>query len=90
MYGLCTPVGIAVGLGVRTTYNPGSTTASIVSGVLDAISAGILIYTGLVELLAHEFLFNPHLGRMSDKRLLFACLSMMLGAALMSLLGRWA
>ena len=42
-------IGIAVGLGVRTTYNPDSTTASIVSGILDAFSSGILIYTGLVE-----------------------------------------
>lgn len=41
--------GIAVGLGVRSSYNPDSTTASIVSGILDAFSAGILIYTGLVE-----------------------------------------
>jgi zinc transporter 1/2/3 len=49
LYGLTTPIGIAVGLGVRTTYNPASTRASIVSGVLDALSAGILIYTGLVE-----------------------------------------
>lgn len=49
LYGLTTPVGIAAGLGVRTTYNPDSTTASIVSGVLDSLSAGILIYTGLVE-----------------------------------------
>jgi solute carrier family 39 (zinc transporter), member 1/2/3 len=49
LYGITTPLGIAVGLGVHTTYNPGSTTASIVSGVLDSLSAGILIYTGLVE-----------------------------------------
>ena len=49
LYGLTTPIGIAAGLGVRTTYNPGSTTASIVSGVLDSLSAGILIYTGMVE-----------------------------------------
>lgn len=49
VYGLTTPLGIAVGLGVRTSYNPDSTTASIVSGILDALSAGILIYTGLVE-----------------------------------------
>jgi solute carrier family 39 (zinc transporter), member 1/2/3 len=49
VYGFATPIGIAAGLGVRTTYNPGSTTASIVSGVMDALSAGILIYTGLVE-----------------------------------------
>jgi solute carrier family 39 (zinc transporter), member 1/2/3 len=49
LYGVTTPIGIAAGLGVRTTYNPDSTTASIVSGVMDSLSAGILIYTGLVE-----------------------------------------
>ena len=49
LYGLTTPVGIAIGLGVRTSYNPGSATASIVSGILDSLSAGGLVYTGLVE-----------------------------------------
>ena len=49
LYGITTPIGIAIGLGVRTTYNPNSTTASIVSGVLDSLSAGVLVYTGLVE-----------------------------------------
>ena len=49
LYGITTPVGIAVGLGIRSTYNPGTAKASIVSGVLDSLSAGILIYTGLVE-----------------------------------------
>lgn len=57
LYGLTTPLGIAVGLGIRTTYNPGSTTASIVSGVLDALSAGILIYTGLVEVFFAYFFY---------------------------------
>jgi len=49
IYGLTAPLGIAVGLGVRTLYNPDSTTASIVSGTLDSLSSGILVYTGLVE-----------------------------------------
>ena len=49
LFGITTPLGIAVGLGVRETYNPDSTTASIVSGILDAFSSGILLYTGLVE-----------------------------------------
>ncbi|KAJ7105550.1 hypothetical protein C8R44DRAFT_639174, partial [Mycena epipterygia] len=45
VYGLSMPVavGIAIGLAVRSTYNPGSATASIVSGVLDSLSAGILM-----------------------------------------------
>ncbi|THU92720.1 Zinc/iron permease, partial [Dendrothele bispora CBS 962.96] len=90
LYGLTTPVGIAVGLGVRTTYNPGTATASIVSGVLDAFSAGILIYTGLVELLAHEFLFNKEMMEGSNSKLVYSIGSMLLGCALMALLGRWA
>ncbi|KAF5355333.1 hypothetical protein D9758_006057 [Tetrapyrgos nigripes] len=88
--GLTTPVGIAVGLGVRTTYNPGTATASIVSGVLDSLSAGILIYTGLVELLAHEFIFNKEMMESSNGKLAYSVGSMLLGCGLMALLGRWA
>lgn len=57
-YGVSTPIAIAVGLGVRNTYLPGSQTSLIVNGIFDSISAGILIYTGLVELMAHEFMFS--------------------------------
>ncbi|EUC55663.1 ZIP zinc/iron transport family protein [Rhizoctonia solani AG-3 Rhs1AP] len=90
LYGLTTPIGIAAGLGIRTTYNPGSTTSSIVGGIFDSISAGILLYTGLVELLAHEFIFNPVMHRAPTGKLVYACGMMCLGAGLMSLLGRWA
>lgn len=88
-YGLTTPISIAIGLGVRTTYNPASFTANVVSGVLDSISAGILIYTGLVELLARDFLFDPHRTQ-DDKRLTFMVVSLFLGAGIMALLGKWA
>ncbi|KAK0446900.1 ZIP zinc transporter-domain-containing protein [Armillaria borealis] len=90
LYGLTTPIGIAAGLGVRTTYNPGSTTASIVSGTLDAFSSGILIYTGLVELLAHEFLFNKEMMTSSNGKLAYAIGCMLAGCGIMALLGRWA
>ncbi|KNZ74568.1 Zinc-regulated transporter 1 [Termitomyces sp. J132] len=90
LYGITTPIGIAVGLGVRTTYNPNSTKALIVSGVLDALSSGILIYTGLVELLAHEFLFNKEMMHASNWKLVYAIGSMLAGWAIMALLGRWA
>ncbi|GAD98279.1 high affinity zinc ion transporter, putative [Paecilomyces variotii No. 5] len=88
-YGLTTPIAIAIGLGVRTTYNPESNTANIVSGVLDSISAGILIYTGLVELLARDFLFDPCRTN-SRKQLGFMIVSTLLGAGIMALLGKWA
>lgn len=88
-YGLTTPISIAIGLGVRTTYNPASFTANVVSGVLDAVSAGILIYTGLVELLARDFLFDPHRTQ-DNRRLTFMVVSLLLGAGIMALLGKWA
>jgi zinc transporter 1/2/3 len=88
-YGLTTPIAIAIGLGVRTTYNPNSNTANIVSGVLDSISAGILIYTGLVELIARDFLFDP-LRTKDNKRLGFMVFCVLLGAGIMALLGKWA
>ncbi|KAI0832077.1 ZIP zinc/iron transport family [Trametes gibbosa] len=90
LFGITTPIGIAVGLGVRTTYNPDSATASIVSGILDAFSSGILLYTGLVELMAHEFLFNTDMLNGSNSKLAYALCCMVLGAGIMALLGRWA
>lgn len=45
-YAVMTPIGLAIGLGVRETYNPGGGTASAVQGVLDSFSSGILLYTG--------------------------------------------
>ncbi|KAN0088666.1 Zinc/iron permease [Tylopilus felleus] len=90
LYAITTPVGIAAGLGIRNTYNPDSTTASIVSGVMDSLSAGILLYTGLVELMAHEFLFNKEMSKASNGKLAYALGCMLLGTGIMALLGRWA
>ena len=44
VYAVVTPLGMAIGLGARQSVNMSSATASIVSGVLDAISSGILLY----------------------------------------------
>lgn len=79
-YGLSTPIAIAVGLGVRNTYPPESATTLVVNGVFDSISAGILIYTGLVELMAHEFMFSPYMQKGPVSRMLSAFLLMCLGA----------
>ncbi|KAK9453394.1 high-affinity Zn transporter ZRT1 [Dipodascopsis uninucleata] len=88
IYGLTTPISIAIGLGVRTTYNSNSFTVNIVSGVLDSISAGILIYTGLVELLARDFIFCKQKPSLSS--LTLSLFVVALGAGIMALLGKWA
>ena len=88
-YGLTTPISIAIGLGLRTTYAPSSKVSLIVQGVLNAVSAGILIYSGLVELLARDFLFDPCRTKRRS-RLLFMVACTLLGAGIMALIGKWA
>jgi zinc transporter 1/2/3 len=82
MYGLTTPVAIAIGLGLRNSYPPGSRTTLIVNGVFDSISAGILIYTGLVELMAHEFMFSKEMRTAKISTVLWAYGLMILGAGM--------
>jgi len=79
-YALSTPIAIAIGLGVRESYPPEGRTTLITNGIFDSISAGILIYTGLVELMAHEFMFSPTMQSASIQKLLSAFVLMCLGA----------
>ena len=87
LYGSITSIAIAVGLGVRHTYDPESFTANIVSGVLDSASCGILIYTGLVELLAKDFIFNQE--KKTNKKLVSIVVFVLSGVLLMALLAKW-
>lgn len=89
-YGVTTPIGIAIGLGVNAGLNSKPALAQLVNGVFDAVSSGILVYTALVELLAHEFMFNPEMrdAKLSVQMLAFLCVAV--GVAIMSVLAKWA
>ena len=62
------------------SYAPGTEKSLIVNGVFDSISAGILIYTGLVELMAHEFMFSTYMRSAPLRVVLYAFGIMCLGA----------
>ncbi|KAH6782986.1 zinc transporter [Perilla frutescens var. hirtella] len=87
-FALTTPIGIGIGIGISSFYNASSPRALVVEGILDSISAGILVYMALVDLIAADFLSK----RMScNTRLQFVSYFLLfLGAALMSLLALWA
>ncbi len=89
-YGVTTPLGIAIGLGVNASLNARPALAQLVNGCFDAVSAGILVYTALVELLAHEFMFNPEMrdAKLSVQMLAFGCVAV--GVAVMAVLAKWA
>ncbi|XP_054799223.1 zinc transporter 4, chloroplastic-like isoform X2 [Prosopis cineraria] len=87
-FALTTPLGIGIGTAISSGYNPYSSGALITEGILDALSAGILVYMALVDLIAADFLSK----RMScNFRLQIASYCMLfLGAGLMSALAIWA
>ena len=87
-YSLTTASGVALGIGIAAGYNPGSRAALGVSGVLDAVSAAILIYAALVDLIAADFLTKRF---RADRRLqVGGYCALLLGAGLMSLIAIWA
>ncbi|KAJ7735966.1 ZIP-like iron-zinc transporter [Mycena metata] len=89
VFGLSTPLGMAVGLAMRSRYNANDAGALVISGVLDSLSAGILMYTALVELLGREILFNDELMKGPTLKLTLAVVWMFLGCCVMALLGKW-
>ncbi|KAK9101302.1 hypothetical protein Scep_024732 [Stephania cephalantha] len=83
-----TPAGIAVGAAIASSYNNNSPRALAVEGILDSISAGILVYMSLVDLIAADFMSK----KMScNVRLqIVSYLALFLGAGMMSSLALWA
>lgn len=59
IYCLTTPIGIAIGIGIHSTFNGNSPSAILAQAILDSLSAGILLYSAYVELIAMEMNHNP-------------------------------
>ncbi|KAF2847837.1 Zinc/iron permease [Plenodomus tracheiphilus IPT5] len=89
-YGTTTPIGQAIGLAIHTLYDPASQTGLLTVGFMNAISSGLLLFAGLVELLAEDFLSDQSYITLQGRRRLQACASVVGGALLMALVGAWA
>jgi len=87
-FAITTPAGIAAGVGLSTFYNPNSPRALVIEGILDSVSAGILIYMSLVDLIAADFLGSKMTG--SVRQQVTAYIALFLGAISMSSLAIWA
>lgn len=90
VFALTCPLGVAIGLGVASSYNPNSSTALAIEGSFNAVSAGILIYNGIVDLLLPTF--DREDCETPKNPAVVACgfLVTFLGAGAMSTLALWA
>ncbi|KAI0403261.1 Zinc/iron permease [Xylaria palmicola] len=89
-FGTTAPLGQAIGLAARNSYDPNSAFGLIIVGVFNAISSGLLIYAALVDLLAEDFLSEESRQVMTpkDKKIAFAYV--LAGAIGMSIVGAFA
>lgn len=89
VFALITPIGMAIGIGVLNSFNGNDPSTIVAIGTLDALSAGILAWVGIVEMLArdwlHGSLLNAGLVRSATAMVALIC-----GMVLMSVLGKWA
>lgn len=90
MYGITTPIGQAIGLAVHGLYDPASQMGLLMVGIVNAISSGLLLYAGLVQLLAEDFLSDQSYVDLKGRRRLEACGAVVGGSMLMALVGAWA
>ncbi|KAF9547295.1 high-affinity Zn(2+) transporter zrt1 [Mortierella hygrophila] len=85
-----TPLGIAIGIGIRSSYEGDSVTALIVQGVFDSCSAGILLYTAMVQLMSTEINSNVAFRESSHNSQVVQFVALWCGAAAMAVVGKWA
>ncbi|PON74193.1 Zinc/iron permease [Trema orientale] len=86
-FSVTTPFGIALGIALSSTYKENSPSALITVGLLNASSAGLLIYMALVDLLSADFMGPKLQGSISLQ--IKSYIAVLLGAGGMSLMAKW-
>lgn len=89
-YGCTTPLGQVLGIATHTLYTPDSRTGLLMVGIMNAISAGLLTYTSLIDLLAEDFISDESWRYLKGTKRVVAGCVVFAGAAGMSLIGAWA
>ncbi|KAI5576724.1 hypothetical protein BDE02_09G064100 [Populus trichocarpa] len=91
MFAVTTPMGIVLGMIIFsiTGYDDSNPNALIMEGLLGSLSSGVLVYMGLVDLIAVDFFHNKLMSSAPWlKKASFIALA--LGSTSMSILALWA
>lgn len=89
-FSIVTPIGMAIGIGVLHSFNGNDPQTLIALGTLDALSAGILVWVGLVEMWARDWMLAGEMVHASAIVTISGGVALVAGMALMSFLGKWA
>lgn len=83
-FGMTTPLGQAIGLVIHRMYDPQSEGGLLMVGFMNAISSGLLLFAGLVQLLAEDFLSEKSYKVLAGRRRVKAFAAVVGGALLMA------
>ncbi|RSL40206.1 hypothetical protein CEP54_016171 [Fusarium duplospermum] len=89
-FSFVTPVGMAIGIGVLSSFNGNDPSTIVAIGTLDALSAGILVWVGVAEMMAYDWMLDDDMANASWFTTSVAMFGLIAGMALMSFLGKWA
>lgn len=90
-FALVTPIGMAIGIGVLQHFNGNDRSTILAIGTLDAVSAGILVWVGVVEMWAEDWMHgHAELLHTSPIVTFLAGFGLIAGMIIMSVLGKWA
>ncbi|KAK3816344.1 MAG: ZIP zinc transporter-domain-containing protein [Benniella sp.] len=89
-FALVTPFGMAIGMGIQSTYKSNSVENLITMGVFDSIACGVLLYTAYVTLLGGDILFSERFRAEARANKASYLVAVWLGATAMAVLALWA
>ncbi|KAK5656990.1 hypothetical protein OQA88_3513 [Cercophora sp. LCS_1] len=83
-FALVTPVGMAIGIGALRSFNGNDPSTIIAIGTLDALSAGILVWVGVVEMWAHDWMLGGEMTTAGPVRTVLGMVALIAGMVLMN------
>ncbi|PKS12476.1 hypothetical protein jhhlp_000682 [Lomentospora prolificans] len=89
-FALVTPAGMAIGICLLNRFNGNDPATIWAIGSLDAFSAGILVWVGIVEMWAGDWMLGGCMAHSSPLVSVLGLASLLSGMGLMSFLGKWA
>ncbi|KAK3295547.1 putative ZIP zinc transporter [Chaetomium fimeti] len=89
-FAFVTPVGMAIGICLLKVFNGNDPSTIVAIGAIDAFSAGILVWVGIVEMWAHDWMTGGEVSQLDARGKILCLAGLVAGMVSMSVLGKWA
>ncbi|KAI9209703.1 Zinc/iron permease [Polychytrium aggregatum] len=90
VYPVTTPIGMAIGIGLRSALQNNSQVSIVVQGIFDSLASGVLIYNVYAELFSNEINHNHNFRGLSRAQQVISFCVLYIGAAAMAIVAVWA